>query len=84
MRAIFFTIGIALLVGGCASEFKIVSSDVPASVAGSFQSKYPLAQNVEWEVEKEDGHLAYEAEFKLDGKRREAYFKPDGIFLKEE
>jgi hypothetical protein len=39
---------------------------------------------MEWEVEKEDGKLYYEAEFKLDGKSKEAYFRPDGSFTKEE
>jgi hypothetical protein len=69
---------------GCSSEFKIVSSDVPPAVISAFQSKYPTASAVEWEAEKTDGHLAFEAEFKRDGKSKEAYFKPDGTFLKEE
>jgi hypothetical protein len=73
-----------LLFSNCSSEFKIVSSDVPPVVASAFQTKYPSAQDVEWEAEKTDGRLAFEAEFKIDGKRKEAYFKPDGTFLKEE
>jgi hypothetical protein len=75
---------LALIAGGCASEFKIVSGDVPQAVISAFQAKYPNSQNVEWEAEKTDGHLAFEAEFKQDGKSKEAYFKPDGAFLKEE
>jgi hypothetical protein len=79
---------IILMVGfvffSCAAEFKIVESDVPSVVLSSFQSKYPGAQNVEWEAEKTDGHLTFEAEFKMDNKKKEAYFKPDGMFLKEE
>jgi hypothetical protein len=74
----------AFLFFSCASEFKIVSEDVPQVVVTSFQSKYPNASGVEWEAEKEDGHLTFEAEFKQDGKGKEAYFKPDGTFLKEE
>jgi hypothetical protein len=76
----------SLVVGliGCCSEFKILSADVPPEVLSAFQSKYPKATNVEWEAEKTEGHLAFEAEFKVDGKRKEAYFKPDGAFLKEE
>ena len=80
----FISIVTAVFFSSCASELKIVSTDVPQVVAASFQTKYPNAQNVEWEVEKADGHLAYEAEFKIDGKKKEAYFKPDGTFLKEE
>src|SRR5258706_10098260 len=73
-----------LTLTSCCSEFKIVSSDVPQSVITAFQAKYPSAANVEWGAEKTEGHLAFEAEFKVDGKRKEAYFKPDGGFLKEE
>jgi hypothetical protein len=72
------------LISSCASEFNIASSDVPQSVLDSFKSKYPGASDVEWEVEKQNGKLYYEAEFKLDGKGKEAYFRPDGSFTKEE
>jgi hypothetical protein len=75
---------LSLILCGCCSEFKIVSSDVPASVVSAFQVKYPSATDVEWEAEKTDGHLAFEAEFKVNGKNKEAYFRPDGTFLKEE
>jgi hypothetical protein len=84
MKSYFALITMGLLVGGCATEFKIVSSDVPQAVLTAFQQKYPSAQSVEWEAEKTEGRLAFEAEFKIDGKRKEAYFKPDGTFLKEE
>jgi hypothetical protein len=82
-RIIFPVIAI-LLFGSCASEFKILESDVPQTVISAFQTKYPSAKNVEWEAEKTQGHLAFEAEFKIDGKSKEAYFKADGTFLKEE
>jgi hypothetical protein len=68
----------------CASEFKILESDVPEVVISSFKTKYPQATATTWEAEKTEGHLAFEAEFKLNGKSMEAYFKPDGTFLKEE
>lgn len=74
----------ALLLGACASEFDVPAADVPQAVVSGFQQKYPNVQNPEWEVEKSEGHLIYEAEFKLDGKRKEAEFKPDGTFVKEE
>jgi hypothetical protein len=72
----------ALLLSSCACE--IASSDVPQSVIAAFTSKYPGASDTEWEVEKEEGKLYYEAEFKIDGKKKEAYFRPDGTFTKEE
>jgi hypothetical protein len=73
-----------LLISSCACEIDIASSDVPQAVVSAFTSKYAGASDVEWEVEKEDGKLYYEAEFKIDGKRKEAYFRPDGSFTKEE
>lgn len=85
MKTPILALGIAVLaLTACVSEFKITTSDVPPAVISSFQSKYPSAKNVEWEAEKTEGHLSFEAEFKTDNKSKEAYFKPDGTFLKEE
>jgi hypothetical protein len=86
MKKIIFTpiICIIFFLSGCSAEFKILAEDVPPAVLQAFQLKYPTASGVEWEAEKTDGHLAFEAEFKIDGKKKEAYFKPDGTFLKEE
>ena len=75
---------VALIIFSCASEFEIASSDVPEVVMASFNNKYSGAQEVEWEVEKQEGKLYYEAEFSVEGKRKEAYFRPDGTFTKEE
>jgi hypothetical protein len=72
------------MLSSCVTEFGIVGDDVPVAVSNAFKAKYPNVSNPEWEVEKEDGRLIYEAEFKLDGKRKEAEFKPDGTFIKEE
>ena len=82
-KKVFIVLSI-LVFCGCASEFDIASSDVPQAVTTAFQTKYPGAQAEEWEVEKEDGKLIFEAEFKLDGKSKEAEFRPDGTFVKEE
>jgi hypothetical protein len=73
-----------LFLAACACEIEIASSDVPQSVTSAFSSKYPGASDIEWEIEKEDGKLYYEAEFKLDGKKKEVHFRPDGTFTKEE
>jgi hypothetical protein len=81
---ILFT-GIAIIgLSSCATEFDIPGDDVPATVKDALKAKYPTAQVTKWEAEKMDGHLSYEAEFKVDGKEKEAYFKPDGTFIKEE
>jgi hypothetical protein len=77
-------IAAATLMAGCASEFEIAASDVPQAVLDSFNSKYPGARDVEWEVEKEDGKLYFEAEFKMDNKGKEAHFRSDGTFAGEE
>jgi hypothetical protein len=79
-----FTTAALLFLSSCTSEFRIIEADVPPLVLTAFQAKYPVAKDVEWEAEKTEGRLAFEAEFKIDGKRKEAYFSPDGRFLKEE
>ena len=43
-----------------------------------------MAKETEWGIEKQEEKLYYEAEFKVEGKRKEAYFRPDGTFSKEE
>lgn len=73
-----------IFFGSCATEFTITSDDVPQAIQSAFKTKYPGASSPVWEVEKSDGRLVYEAEFKLDGKKKEAEFKPDGTFIKEE
>ena len=83
IKIIILSAGLSL-VGACASEIEIASSDVPEAVLSSFGNKYPQAKETEWEIEKNDGKLYYEAEFKIEGKRKEAYFRPDGTFSKEE
>src|SRR5215210_4082603 len=59
----------------------ISASEVPAPVMESFNSRFPTATNVRWEVEKEHGSKVYQAEFTVDGKRFKAQFAPDGTFL---
>jgi uncharacterized lipoprotein YmbA len=80
---VFGSISILFLMG-CATEFKITDEDVPQTVITAFQSRYASVMDVSWEVEKEDGHLLFEAEWKENGKEKEAYFKSDGTFVKEE
>lgn len=81
---LFLTSGAIALLTSCATEFEIISDDVPQAVQLAFKTKYPDATTSDWEVEKSGGRLVYEAEFKLNGKRKVAEFKPDGTFIKEE
>ncbi len=66
------------------SEKKIAASEVPQPAMVSFTNKYQGATDVEWETEKEDGKMIYEAGFKLNGKKIEAEFDANGTFIKEE
>jgi hypothetical protein len=84
MKIRMFVVALLVAVAACASEFDIASSDVPQAVLDSFSGKYPTAKDVKWEVEKEDGKLYFEAEFEIDGKEKEAHFRSDGTFTKEE
>jgi uncharacterized membrane protein YkoI len=85
MKNLFIiTAAASLLLSSCASEFDITEADVPQIVKDAFKTKYPNATASEWEVEKSEGRLVFEAEFKMDGKNKEAEFKPDGTFIKEE
>jgi len=59
----------------------IPPSQVPAPVMQSFNSMFPNARNVQWEVEKEHGSTVYQAEFTQNGTRYKAEFAPDGTFL---
>ena len=68
----------------CSSELDLISTDLPPAVASNFNAKFPGATEVEWEAEKEDGHLIFEAEFENGGKEREAKNKPDGSMIEEE
>lgn len=59
----------------------ISPSQVPDAVMTTFNNKFPNANNVQWEVEKEHGSKVYQAEFSQNGKRFKAQFAPDGTFL---
>jgi hypothetical protein len=75
---------IMLLMVSCASEFDVIGDDVPPAVLTAFEAKYPDATAAEWNVEKSDGRLVYEAEFKIDNKKKKAEFESDGTFIKGE
>ena len=66
------------------NEKTVAEADVPAAVKTAFTAKYPGATVEKWESEEKDGKKVYGADFKLDGKEKEAEFDADGNFLKEE
>jgi hypothetical protein len=84
MKSKMIVVAMLVILSACASEFEIAASEVPDSVLTAFKNKYPGATEAEWEVEKKDGKLYFEAEFKINGKKKEAYFRPDGTFGMEE
>lgn len=63
------------------NEFDVTQSDVPHAVLAAFTQKYPSTQPSEWEVQEENGQLVFAAEI---GMNKEAEFKPDGTFVREE
>jgi hypothetical protein len=84
MRTIAIFSVLVFSLSACSSSMDLISTDVPPPVASSFQAKYPNATKVEWEAEKEKGHLVFEVEFEFNGNEMEAAFKPDGTLIEEE
>lgn len=79
-----FALTVIIVAASCVAGYDIVADDVPPAVRTAFREKYPNAIINEWEVEKERGRLIYEAEFTIDGKKKEALFKSDGTFVEED
>ena len=62
---------------------KIAEADVPAAVKTAFTNKYPGVTADKWESETKNGKKVYGADFKMDGKEKEAEFDAEGSFVKE-
>jgi hypothetical protein len=58
----------------------INSNNIPSSVQSAFHRQFPPATLRKWAVRKE----GYIAVFKLDGKKRYAYYTPDGKWVATE
>ena len=58
-------------------------TDVPQAVLESFNSMFPNAKSVRWSVltGAYKDNTQYLAQFRLDGVKRTARFKPDGTYL---
>ena len=84
-KLIYSTATVAIILVSCTStEFEIKESEVPPNVLAAFKAKYPSAQNLKWEAEKEDGKFFFEAEFKDGDKEKEVHITPDGSSITEE
>ncbi len=68
-----------MLVGmsafACSRELK--TSKVPEPVITAFNQRYTLARDVEWEKDDE----LYEVEFINEGKKKDVYFRGDGMLI---
>ena len=63
-----------------AQKGKLTDPKVPAAVTNAFKAKYPNMKVTDWDYEADKN--AYEAEFKMDGKKMEASFSADGQWMK--
>ena len=61
----------------------VSSSQVPAPVIANFNSMFPGATNVKWDIITGAyvGNTQYMAEFRLNGAKRTARYSPDGTYL---
>jgi hypothetical protein len=61
----------------------ISSSQVPTPVIANFNSMFPSATNVKWDIitGAYAGNTQYMAEFRLNGAKRTARYSPDGTYL---
>jgi len=59
----------------------IPASEVPPAVMATFTSTFPTATNVQWEKQREDTGLQYQADFTQNGVRWRARFSKSGKLL---
>lgn len=64
-----------------AAAFQVNAQDVPQKVKENFSKKFPNAQKIRWDKEKEN---EWEAEFKMNGKGYSANFTNDGVWKETE
>ena len=80
----FTQAGISLPHRISAKDVRHISpSKVPAPVISNFNSMYPTATNVRWNIltGAYADHTQYMAEFRLNGAKRTARYAPDGTYL---
>lgn len=67
-----------IVAGFTACHKNIASNTVPVDVVTAFNQRYPDAERVKWETD--DG--MYEATFKINGNKENAYYEPDGTLVR--
>ena len=81
-RFLFLAIVVSCFFISCMDK-KVSVVSVPDTVKTAFAAKYPGVTDAKWESEVKDGKTIYGADFKMDGKKKEAEFDSDGNFLRE-
>ncbi len=69
-----------LVAAGYLPAKEIKESDVPSSVRSALKTRYPGVYVYEWEWKKKE--LVYKAEFMKEGNPYDAYFRPDGKWIR--
>lgn len=67
-----------------AEEKELSKHQVPKAVLEAFEKAYPTAKRVEFEQEMFEGQVAYEVEYKENGKEYEVLYSADGSVLQKE
>jgi uncharacterized membrane protein YkoI len=83
-KILLYSAILSLCILSACNEKKISASEVPQPAVTAFTTKYPGATDVEWKTEKKNDKTVYEAEFKLNSKKKEAEFDANGNFIEEE
>ncbi len=84
-KQIFIPFLVSIALTACSSnEFEIKETDIPQNVIGAFRAKYPAAQVIKWEAEKEHGKFYFEAKIKDGTKEKEVHITADGSSVTEE
>jgi uncharacterized membrane protein YkoI len=67
-----------------AGEKELNKNQVPKAVIAAFEKAYPNAKGLEFEEETFAGKVAYEVEYKENGKEYEFLYSADGTLLQKE
>ncbi len=76
-KTVFLTFFIAIM--GWQFAFSQDAKKVPSSVKSAFAAKYPGTKVADWDYI--PGSNAYEAEFRMNDKKMEAYFSESGAWV---
>ena len=77
MKRLLF-IGLLAFTFGACSNGGMKQASVPDQVVTAFNQRYPFAEDVKWDTK--DG--MYKADFEVNGKDKEAFYRADGTLYK--